>query len=153
MAAAVWLAPGSAEAQVSEWAYKRLNASFEAMGENKYQKAEAELDRMKEREGRLDAREVALMYQAYGHLYFTQNKYKPASVAFEKSLATEALDEGQILDMRFNLGQLYMALERWGDAVRNFELWLKDAQTPKAQERYIISQAYIQKKDFSKALG
>ncbi len=153
LASLLWLAPTDAHAQVSEWAFKRLNGAFEAMNENKYDDALTELNRMKDREGRLDKREVAMMYQAFGHLYFIQNKYKPAAAAFEKSLAQEALEDNVILDMRFNLGQLYMALERWNDAVKNFEIWLKDAESPKPDTRFIIAQAYIQKKDWNKALN
>lgn len=153
LASVLALAPAEARAQVSEWAYKRLNGAFEAMNESKYEEALTELNRMKDREGRLDDRETAMMYQAFGHLYFMQNKYKPAATAFEKALAQDALEENQVLDMRFNLGQLYMAIENWNDAVKNFEIWLQQAEAPKPETRFIISQAYIQKKDWNKALN
>ncbi|MEO1481950.1 MAG: tetratricopeptide repeat protein [Myxococcota bacterium] len=142
-----------AQAQVGEWAFKRLNEAHEALGESKYADAERALNRMKDRLGRLSENEKALMYQAFGHLYFTQSKYKPAASAFENALATGALNPVQVADMRFNLGQLYMAMERWKDAVKNFEVWLPEAQNPSPDSRFIIGQAYIQTKSWSKALN
>ncbi|MEM6532004.1 MAG: tetratricopeptide repeat protein [Myxococcota bacterium] len=142
-----------AQAQVGEWAFKRLNTAHEAMGESKYKDAEDALNRMKDRLGRLNDNEAALMWQTFGHLYFTQSKYKPAAEAFEKSLATGALNPAQIADMRFNLGQLYMAMERWKDAVKTFELWLPSVQNPSPDARFILGQAYIQTKAWPKALA
>ncbi|MEL6340755.1 MAG: tetratricopeptide repeat protein [Myxococcota bacterium] len=144
--------PAQAQETVGEWAFKRLDAASKALNSNKYGDAKSQLDRMKERKSKLNPRELALMWQSYGHMYFLQDKYKPAAAAFEQAIAQNALEPQQVSDIRFNLGQLYMAAEQWKKAARSFEAWLAVAQNPAPQARFVVGQNYMQLKNWNSAL-
>ena len=136
---------------VGEWAYKRLNAAHEALAKSKHAEALQALEEMKG-SSRLNEHEKALMWQTYGYVYASQEKYKQATEAFEKCLEAGGLPETAQLDTQYNLGQLYVMLERFDDAVRVLQDWFAKAQNPSAEAHYVYAVALYQKGDKRNAL-
>lgn len=136
---------------VGEWAYKRLNEAHEALGKSKPGEALKALDDMKE-SSRLNEHEKALMWQTYGYVYASQEKYAQATEAFEKCLAAGGLPEAAQLDTQYNLGQLYVMLERFDDAVRVLGDWIGKAANPSPEAHYVYAVALFQKGDKRAAL-
>jgi tetratricopeptide (TPR) repeat protein len=136
---------------VGEWAFKRLNAAHEALGKSMHGDALQALDELKG-SSRLNEHEKALMWQTYGYVYASEGKYKQATDAFEKCLAAGGLPEVAQLDTQYNLGQLYVAQERFGDAVRVLRDWFAKAENPSAEAHYVYAIALFQNGDKRSAL-
>jgi hypothetical protein len=163
-AVALLLAPAVASAQehakkpetkrvqtVGEFAFKRLSAAHEALAKSKYADALQSLDELKD-SSRLNDYEKALVWQTYGYVYASQGKYKPATEAFEKCLATGGLPDAAQLDTQYNLAQLYVAQERYTDAVRVFRDWIAKAENPTGEAHYVYAIALFQSGDKRAAL-
>jgi tetratricopeptide (TPR) repeat protein len=136
---------------VGEWAFKRLSAAHEALAEEKYGEALAALDEMKGA-SRLNDYEKALLWQTYGYIYASQGKYPQAIDAFEKCLSAGGLPEDVLHNTQYNLAQLYVAQERFDDAVRVFQEWFSKAENPSAAAHYAYAVALYQKGDKGLAL-
>jgi tetratricopeptide (TPR) repeat protein len=128
---------------VSEWAYKRLSASHEFLAEEKYDEA---IEQLKEIEGRKQTtpHERALMWQTYAYVHSSQGHYEKAISSFEKCLAQDALPEAARLGTLYNIGQLYLSVDRFADAVKTFESWLSQTENPAPSAYYLIAVAHMQ---------
>jgi tetratricopeptide (TPR) repeat protein len=136
---------------VGEWAFKRLNAAHEALAKSMHGDALQSLEELKG-SSRLNDHEKALMWQTYGYVYASMEKYKQAVEAFEKCLAAGGLPEAAQLDTQYNLGQLYVMMERFDDAVRVLRDWFAKATNPSAEAHYVYAIALFQKGDKRAAL-
>jgi tetratricopeptide (TPR) repeat protein len=136
---------------VSEWAYKRLNASHDAIADGNYAIALQKLDELAGK-ARLNQHEQALVWQTYGYVYGMQEKYKEATEAFEKCLAADALPEAAQLNVQFNVAQLYVVLERFPEAVKVFQEWFGKTTDPSPGAHYIYAIALFQSGDERGAL-
>ncbi|MEO0814772.1 MAG: hypothetical protein AAFY60_18055, partial [Myxococcota bacterium] len=95
-----------ANAQASYWVYKRINRTYEAINAEDYAEALKQLAELKRIKG-LKPYDEALMWHAYGHVFFMQERFPEAAKAMEAALALDALEAHKINEMHFNLGQLY----------------------------------------------
>jgi len=136
---------------VGEWAYKRLQEVQELLGEEKYPEATKELERMKERR-RLNDHERALMWQMYGYVYSAQEQYNKAAASFEKSLEKDALAESAARGTQYNLGQLYLALEQFDNALKTLLDWYSKTETPSPDAEYLLAMAYVQNEKIAEAI-
>lgn len=134
-----------------EWAFKKLGAAHEALEEENYAEALSVLKEMEKRKS-LNDHERALMYQTFAFVYSSQGKYKQAIPFFEKCLAQDAMPESAMLQTQYNLGQLYMSVERFRDALKILEPWIKQADNPSASAYYIVGMAHVQLDDAKRAL-
>jgi tetratricopeptide (TPR) repeat protein len=134
-----------------EWAYKKLSTAQEALGEERYADALSIMNEMTKRKS-LNDHEKALMYQTFAFIYSSQGKYKEAIPYFEKCLAQDAMPESAARQTEYNLGQLYMSVERFRDALKILEPWIKQADNPSASAYYMIGIAHVQLEDAKRAL-
>ncbi|MBW1683524.1 MAG: hypothetical protein JRS35_00525 [Deltaproteobacteria bacterium] len=134
-----------------EWAFKKLSAAHEALAEEKYDEARALMEQMSKRKS-LNDHEKALMWQTYAYIQSGREQYAQAVESFEKCLALDALPETAELGTQYNLGQLYMSVERYKDAVRVLEDWLGRVENPSANAYYLVSMAHVQLEDARSAL-
>jgi tetratricopeptide (TPR) repeat protein len=125
---------------------KRLNLVSEYLQADQYDEAEQVLDGMTLT--RLNPYERSLVYQMYGYLANGREDYAKAAEYFEKSLEGDALPPAQVTNMRFNIAQLYMALERWEDAIAALEKWFTETEAqdikPNSNAYYTLAIAYYQ---------
>jgi tetratricopeptide (TPR) repeat protein len=136
---------------VGEWAYKKLSESHELLADEKWAEALALMNEMSQRK-RLNPHEQALMWQTYAYIQSSQQKYKQATESFEKCLALDALPEAAALNTQYNLGQLYMSIERYDTAAKTLEDWLSKVENPAGSAYYLLAMAHVQNEDFARAL-
>jgi hypothetical protein len=134
-----------------EWAYKKLSAALEAMDAEEYAEALDVLRAMEKRKS-LSKFEKASMYQTFAFVYSSQGKYKEAIPYFEKCLAQDSMPEAAARQTEYNLGQLYMSQERFGDALKILEPWLKKANNPSSSAYYLVGMAHVQLENAKAAL-
>lgn len=136
---------------VSKWVYQRLTEAHELIGKNKYSEALKVMNPMKSR-ARLNQHEQALMWQTFGYIYANMEKIPKAIESFEKCLQIGALPEQTKLDLQFSLGQLYMAANRFQQAVKTLNDWMGKARNPSPEAKYLLAMAYTLTKTWKKAL-
>jgi tetratricopeptide (TPR) repeat protein len=100
----------------------------------------------------LNDHEKALMYQTFAFTYSSQGKYKESIPYFEKCLAQDAMPESAARQTEYNLAQIYMSVERYRDALKILEPWLKQANNPSASAYYLVGMAHVQLEDAKSAL-
>ncbi|MEE8408182.1 MAG: CDC27 family protein, partial [Myxococcota bacterium] len=136
---------------VSTWAYRRLRDAQKLVSDEKYNEALAVLREMRSRE-KLNDHERALMWQTFAFVWSGKEQYAKAADSFEKCLALRALPAGGALNALYNLGQMYMAAERFNKAVEVFSEWLTRAKNPAPSAYYLIAVTYTQIKRYRDAL-
>ncbi|RMF20781.1 MAG: hypothetical protein D6760_10790 [Deltaproteobacteria bacterium] len=85
-----------------------------------------------------------MVEQTRGYIASAQERYAEAAGAFERCLALEALPEGAQLNTQYNLAQLYLAMERFDDAIRTLKDWFARAENPAPSAYYLLAAAYMQ---------
>ncbi len=136
---------------VSPVVFKKLEAIHKLLEEEQIDAAISLLDKLADR-SRLTDHEKAIIWQTYGFAYSTKTNYEKAAESFAKCLEIGALHKNSLITIRFNLGQLYMALEEYDLAVEELLTWEKEVETPGASAYYLIGQAYTQLGQLDKAL-
>jgi tetratricopeptide (TPR) repeat protein len=133
------------------WAYKRIDRAYDDLAAERYDLMLETLDEMR-RNHKLNVRERALMWQAYAYAYTSREQYPQAAEAMEQCLAAQGLDESATMQMRYNLAQIYVLLERPEDAIREFTLWFAAAPNPSGAAYYMYAMAQVQQGDKAEAL-
>lgn len=130
--------------------FKKLTEIQELLEQEQTAEALALLRKLEKR--KLTEHETAIIYQTYGFAYSNQENYPKAAQSFEKSLATEALPDSTLNVLRYNLGQLYMAMEEFEKALAHLNRWMEDVENPGASAFYLIGIAHAQLDQNKKAL-
>jgi len=121
---------------------KRLHEAHEFLKVDDFAKALEVLDGFEMED--LNPYEKAVVYQFRAHAYASQDKYEEASAALKLCLDQQALPPAAQLQARFNLAQMYMMLEHFEEAVREFELWFAETETPSPSGYFMLAMAYYQ---------
>lgn len=136
---------------ISPWAYQQLEKIEKLMGDEAYGEALKKLQKMlPEVDG--VAYEKAIVLRTLASVYALQGHYAKAAAALEKSLATDALTDGQKQQALRNLAQLYLGLGQYQQAVKILEPWLAQAKSPSGEDFILLANAYAQLKQYRKAL-
>lgn len=133
------------------WAYKRIDRAYDDLRAEQYADILETLDEMR-RNPKLNRREQALMWQAYAYAHTAREDYPAAAAAMEACLAADGLERSATMQMRYNLAQIYVLLERPDDALREFDLWFAAAPNPSGIAYYMHAMAHVQKDNPAEAL-
>jgi tetratricopeptide (TPR) repeat protein len=136
---------------VRPWAFKRLDRAYQALSDERYDDCLDALDEMRENP-KLNSLERSLLWQTYGYVYSARDEYAKAAESFEKCLEADGLAEQAAIQTRYNLAQLYVMLERYDDAIAQFDYWFAHVRNPSATAFYMTAMAYLQKGDDAQAL-
>ena len=93
-----------------------------------------------------------IVWKTIGSIYAAQGNYQAAADALEKSLVGDVLPQQQRLDVQFNLGQVYLALNQYQRALTVLKPWIAQNQSPTAHDNLLLAQIYTQLKQYDKAL-
>ena len=137
---------------VSPRTHRALARVHELIDEERYDAARGALDKLARRR-KLSDHERALLHQTYGHVHASLEDYPRAVERLEACLALDALPESTELSTRYNLAQLYMALERYPDAADLLRRWIERVEHPTPHAYYLLAAAYTQQELFREALG
>jgi tetratricopeptide (TPR) repeat protein len=123
--------------------FKKMTTIHELVSEEKFSEAIPMLAELEGRK-RLTDFEKATIYESFGFFYTAFTQYDKAAVNIEKALATDYLPESSLQNMRYNLAQLYMALEKFQKAIDHLEIWLTQVENPRPGAYYLIGAAHAQ---------
>jgi tetratricopeptide (TPR) repeat protein len=137
---------------VGESMHDKLTEAQEAFATDDMVAARAALESLAKKQRRMNPYEKALVYLYLAHVAANEEKYDEALGYFEISLAEDALPPSQQLNTRFNVAHLYLAAERFQDAIRSLELWFEDAENPNSVAFYLLAVAHYQVGDVEGAI-
>jgi len=137
--------------------YERLTAAQEAIELKDYATADIQL-----REALADQKtneyEKASVWMTYAYLYAEQENYNGSITAFLNAISLSNPDEGlglprgQVISTKYNLGQLYMVVERYQDAINILEEWRREAETVNSGALVLLANAYFQLERYRTAI-
>jgi tetratricopeptide (TPR) repeat protein len=133
-----------------DYAYHRLNAANDLLMEEKVDEALVKLREL-EKSGRTNDYERALMLQTFGFAYHAKGDYAKSVEAFE-AIESGVLEPHAELNMLYNLGQLYVVLDRTGDGIATLERWFRLAKNPTPPAYIALANAYVQAERYADAL-
>ncbi len=135
----------------SEAVGRRLLKVSELAEKENYAEAEAVLEPLT-RNTRLNKFDRASVFQSYGLMLAAQEKYKPATAAFETALGIDYLPDAAMQSLRYNLAQMHLAEENFPRAIALLEEWRRNEEKPNAQAEFLLTLAYAQTEQWDKAL-
>ncbi|MEJ8569040.1 tetratricopeptide repeat protein [Elongatibacter sediminis] len=138
---------------LDEATYKQLNGVYEDVGEEKFNDAFNELQKMLNRAGR-DEYLQAILHQALAQVEWSRENYDPALSHFEKAVELDALPNQAHFALMYQIAQLYFMKERYDDALERLDLWFCTAPEEKITSGAYVLQASIfaAKLDYARAL-
>jgi len=136
---------------MSERTYKKLSEAREFAEADNLAEAVKTLDELRSMRN-LNSYELAQMWNFYGFIYFSQERYDDAIRAYEQVIAQPdlplALDSGT----KYALAQLYFAKEDYPGAERALRRWFAVAEDPRPQPYILLAQAMYQQSKYREAL-
>ncbi|GAB4171339.1 MAG: hypothetical protein Kow0020_05950 [Wenzhouxiangellaceae bacterium] len=138
---------------LSESTYKRLNSAFEKLGEEQYREALEDLRKLYK--SRLSDYEKASVAQAIGYAEAQLENYPEAIRYFEEAIRLNQLPNSSHFQMILQVAQLYNAMKRYDDALRQLDYWfcVTDAEAKQQAEVWIFKASlHVQKEEWQKAL-
>jgi tetratricopeptide (TPR) repeat protein len=124
---------------LDELTWKQLNAIYEDVGEERYDEAYADLQKLLGRAGR-DTYLQAVLNQALAQVEWARGNYDPALRYFETAVALDTLPNEAHFALMYQIAQLYFMKDRYDDALASLDLWF--CTVPKDK---ITSAAYVLK--------
>ena len=88
--------------------------------------------------------EKSQVWNMVAYTYYSLEKYPDALGAYKKAIAEPDVDERQKVSIRYTVAQLYMLLEDYPNAVKQLELWMKEATIVSNDGKVLLAQAYYQ---------
>ncbi len=134
------------------WVANQLTEATELLGDKKYKDALETLKDARDR-GKLSPHEKAMVTQTEGYVYHSQTNYVKAAESFEKALETDAMPDQSVLELHYNLGQLYQVQKKYKRALVHLLKWVKLTKSPKPRDYFMIATTYIQADMNSRALS
>lgn len=123
---------------LSEASYKKLNTIYEDIGNELYDDAYADLNKMLERAN--DDYEQAIIRQAMGHVSATLERVDQAMSHFRAALDLDVLPNNTQFQLLYQVAQLHMISENYTEGLKTLDEWF--CVTPTEQH---TSAAYVLK--------
>ena len=138
---------------MSEPTFKKLTEAQEALDAKNYPQALAVLNSMLESGARrMNGNEIGQVNNILGFVHFTMENYPAAIRAYEQVLAQgENVPEGLEVQTLYTLAQLSFVTERYQDALRYMENWIKKANNPGPDPHIFMGQVYYQMQNYPAA--
>ncbi|GAB5498294.1 MAG: hypothetical protein PsegKO_06050 [Pseudohongiellaceae bacterium] len=115
--------------------------------------AKVALDELRERRwDRMNDFEKSTVLNFYTNYYLSTEDYPNALITFEEILDIEELRQDTRLRTLRSLGQLYMAEERWAEAIDAYNRWRSMSETEDIVVYRGLSYSYYQQEMFEEAL-
>ena len=88
--------------------------------------------------------EKSNVYNMLGFIHYSLDNYDGALDAYLKLIREPDADDRQRLSTRYTVAQLYMLQEKYAEAVKQLEAWMKEATVIGDSARILLAQAYYQ---------
>jgi tetratricopeptide (TPR) repeat protein len=136
---------------LSEQTAKKMMKVGKYMQDEDFESALGVLETLTRRR-RMKAHDKAVVFQMRGFALAALERYPEAAASFETSVEQNALPEGTMHSLKFNLAQLQMANGNFARAIELLEEWFEEEEKPGAQAHFAIAASYMQTEAFDKAL-
>ena len=100
----------------------------------------------------LNAYERSTIYQMQGASFYELNQYGPAISAFENAINAGGLLPQEAGSLRVNIAQLLIANGQYAEGARRLENYINRGGQQKPQYVEMLTQAWVQSENYSKAL-
>ena len=142
LAAAVLASPPLSAATLSEKVFRKLTEIYELREADKAGEALRRTESLLER--KLSDHERAQVLLLKSDLLLGQERYRDAIAPMERALATGAVPEQRLDQIRYNLGQLYSQVGRYRDAIRVLEAWIRQAKSVPANAYFVLAACHLE---------
>lgn len=136
---------------LTERTYKVLSSAQELMETEKYSQAESKLKELLE-QVKTGSYEMAVVQQTLGYLYSSQENYAKASKLFQQALDSNALPKKVSHNLKYNLGQLLLADDRYKQGIALLEQWVKAEDSVPNSAHVLLASAYYRVKNYKKTI-
>lgn len=96
--------------------------------------------------------EAIQLYNFYGVVYFSMERYKDSITAFQTMLQQEELEPRQRTETLYTLAQLHFTIEDWQGAIKIMNDWLTTVENPPPDPLILLASAYYQLEQYDKML-
>ena len=111
------------------------------------------LDGVKERISSMNSYEVAMLWNFYGFMYYSNEDLPAAVNSFEKVIAQQAIPNSLKLSTLYSLAQLSMQQEQYKETLAYLNQWKLAIDKPLTSDQHLLfAQVYYQNKSFDKSL-
>ena len=128
-----------------------LQEAQNAIENEAYDLAVKALDQILSNPSKFKAVDVAAAYRMRGHAHVQAEQLDAALNDFERAIANPSLPDWDVLDLQFNMAQIYLAQDDVNDAIAMLEQWFARAQSPNAAAYFFAARAYAQGERWSDA--
>jgi tetratricopeptide (TPR) repeat protein len=138
---------------LDEMTWKQLNRIYENVGDEEYDAAYEQLERMLARAGK-DNYLQSILNQALAQVEWSRKNYAPALRYFEKAVELNALPDQSHFALMYQIAQLYTMQERYQEALTKLELWFCNSPADKiTSSAYVLKASiYVQEENFTETL-
>jgi tetratricopeptide (TPR) repeat protein len=138
---------------LTEATYNKLSGIYEAIGEELYNEAAADLQKMLNKADSASY-ERAIILQALGHVESSRERYDQALTYFKESVAIDSLPNLQQFQMMYAIAQLEIMSERYREGLKTLNEWF--CKVPPEQikaDAYVLrANAYIELENYQASL-
>jgi tetratricopeptide (TPR) repeat protein len=137
---------------LDEATWKRLNAVYEDVAEEKYDEAFDKLQNMIPR--MVNDYQKAVLAQATAQVEWARGNYDQSLIGFERAVELDALPDHAHFGLMYQIAQLYYMKDRYDDALDKLALWMCKVPKEKITDVAYVLQAslYAQKKDWKNVI-
>ncbi len=128
----------------------KLNKALELLTAEKYDQAREILEGLNR--DRLSPYELARVESILAAIAQGQEKTALAREHLKKAIDSGGLNDQEVMSMRFQIAQLWLAEEKWKEGIEALKSWFASGATPNSNAYYLLAVAYYQQKDFKSAL-
>jgi len=100
----------------------------------------------------LNGAEQANVFNTYAFIYYSLEKYPQAIEAYKNIIGIVDGPEGQQIQARYSIAQLYFVTDQWREGVDALNDWMSVSTVIGASAYNLLSQGYYQLKEYDPAL-
>ncbi|MGJ8562102.1 MAG: tetratricopeptide repeat protein [Alphaproteobacteria bacterium] len=100
----------------------------------------------------LNAYERSTIYQMQGAVYYELNNYPQSIQGFENAISAGGLLPKEVDNLRVNIAQLLIGNGQYAQGAQMLETWARNGGTLKPTHIEMLTQAWVQSENYSKAL-
>ncbi len=133
---------------------KQLGKAQKLLEVEDWKGADRELDKLLAKNaGKLNGNEIANVYNFKAYAQISQENFKGAIASYRKVVTQEGTSLSLQTGAMKYLGQLYMQVGKYRDAIKQLKEWMKMSEIVGSDTYYLLSQCYYQLGDMKSALS
>ena len=124
--------------------YKRLTSAQKYLQDGNHAQALETLQDLLNRKDGISAYERAVITQNLAYVYIDKEQYSRAVQYLEQVLNSGALPEETNINLMYNIGQIYLVMEKPSIALSYIQRWRAEVKEPNPSANIFLAQIYLQ---------